>query len=179
MEIRPAQPDDAVALAKVHVDSWRTTYKGLMPDDYLASLSYAQREQMWRDILTNSTVSTFVYVAEAAPNQIVGFVSGGPARDGQTYAGELYAIYLLDNYQRQGIGRQLMLTLLQRLRQEGMISLLLWVLAENPARQFYEAFGGQSIKELVITIGDAQLIEVAYGWPNIQVILDRETAKQE
>src|SRR4051812_39732747 len=112
MKIRPADPNDADAIAKVHVDSWRTTYKGLVPDDYLASLAYEQRAEMWRDILTNFAETNFVYVAEAGHNQIVGFVSGGPERNNDPiYVGELYAIYLLDAYQRQGIGRQLMLAL--------------------------------------------------------------------
>jgi GNAT superfamily N-acetyltransferase len=164
MQIRPAHPDDAAALAKVHVDSWRTTYKGIVADDYLASLSYAQREKMWRDILTNFTATTFVYGAEDGRGQLIGFISGGPAQNNElVYAGELFAIYLLDVYQRQGIGRQLTMTLVQRLLAEGISSMLLWVLAENPARRFYEALGGQAVKEMAITIGNAELIEVAYG----------------
>jgi hypothetical protein len=50
MQIREATMADVAAIASVHVESWRTTYKGLLPDDYLANLTYAQREPRWRAI---------------------------------------------------------------------------------------------------------------------------------
>ena len=57
MLIREAFPSDTAAIAQVHVDSWRTTYAGIVPADYLANLSYAQREQFWCDILCTPTPS--------------------------------------------------------------------------------------------------------------------------
>jgi GNAT superfamily N-acetyltransferase len=171
MYIRTANVDDAAAIATVHVDSWRTTYKGIVPDDFLARLSYAQREQFWRQVLTEPGSASFVYVADNGHGQVVGFVSGGPERSGDTlYTGELYAIYLLASYQGQGLGRQLSSTLVTRLLQEGMTALLLWVLAANPARQFYERLGGQPVAEKTVTIGGVSLLEVAYGWRDAYTI---------
>ena len=96
MLIREASPSDAAAIARVHVDSWRTTYAGIVPADYLANLSYTRREQFWRDILSTPTPSGCVYVAAQDTGEIVGFASGGPERSGNAiYRGELYAIYLL------------------------------------------------------------------------------------
>lgn len=96
--IREAVAPDAAAIARVHVDCWRTTYAGIVPHDYLANLSYGRREQMWRDVLSAQQPATFVYVAEAADGQVVGFASGGPERSGHAvYTGELYAIYNSDN----------------------------------------------------------------------------------
>ena len=106
MRIRAAQPPDAAAIATVHVDSWRTTYKDIVPDDVLAALSYEQRTHMWRHILSQSLPTSFVFVAEAPSGQVIGFASGGPERGGDPdYTGELYAIYLLEAYQRHGLGR--------------------------------------------------------------------------
>lgn len=51
MLIRPARMADADAIARVHVDSWRTTYPGIVPDDYLATMSYEQRSGVWQRIL--------------------------------------------------------------------------------------------------------------------------------
>jgi hypothetical protein len=62
-------------------------------------------------------------------------------------------------------------TLVHRLIQDGVTALLLWVLAENPARKFYERLGGQPVYEKTVTIGGVPLIEVAYGWRDAQALL--------
>lgn len=169
MHIRTATVQDAAAIANVHVESWRTTYKGIVPDDFLARLSSTQRKQFWRRILTEPSSRTVVYVAEEENGNVVGFASGGPERSGDpVYRGEVYAIYLLVQHQGQGLGRQLLSTLVKHLRQDGMTTLLLWVLAENPARKFYERLGGQPVDEKTVTIGGVPLTEVAYGWQDIE-----------
>ena len=171
MYIRIATVDDAAAIATVHVESWRTTYQGIIPDDFLARLCSEQREPFWRQLLTEPVGTHFVYVAENGHGQVVGFVSGGPERSGDClYTGELYAIYLLALYQGQGMGRQLASTLVTRLIHERMTALLIWVLAENPARTFYERLGGQPVYEKTVTIGGRPLVEVAYGWRDARAI---------
>ncbi len=172
MEIRAACPSDAAGIARVHVDSWRTTYRGIVPDGFLAALSYEQRERMWRGILSPASGSSFVYVAECPGGQIVGFASGGPVRDlAPDYGGELYAVYLLQDQQRHGLGRRLIGAVVRRLIQAGMTSLLVWVLADNPARKFYEALGGQYVYDKWVSIGDARLVEVAYGWRDARILV--------
>lgn len=168
MIVREANFSDASAIAKVHVDSWRTTYRGLVPDDFLANLSYEQRQSMWERHLNNTDSETFVYVAEDESGQVVGFVSGGPERTGhQVHRGELYAIYILEACQRRGIGRGLFEAVVERLERGGLSSMLVWVLADNPSRRFYESLGGELAGKQQITIGGATLDEVAYGWADI------------
>src|SRR5690242_19435028 len=114
MEIREATLDDAAAIARVHVESWRMTYAGLIPDEYLAGLNHADREEKWRETLAVRNGATFVAVDEA--EGIVGFASGGPERSGnRDYTGELYAIYILEDWQRRGIGKALTSTVAKRL----------------------------------------------------------------
>jgi hypothetical protein len=97
--VREAVPADACAIARVHVDSWRTTYRGIVPDSVLSQLSYEEREPMWQGILDAAEGQAFVYVAVDESGQIVGFASGGPERSGDPdYKGELYAIYIADAY---------------------------------------------------------------------------------
>jgi len=177
MRIRLASPDDADGIAHVHVDSWRAAYKGIVPDAHLASLSYEQRAARWRDNFTMANRNTFVYVAEDVHGRIMGFTGGGPERDGDpNYSGELYALYLHPDYFRQGIGKQLVQTVAHRLIQDGMSSMLVWVLAQNPARAFYEALDGKYLYEKPVEIGGANLIEVAYGWPDIHALAQMEAA---
>ncbi|MFJ7661235.1 GNAT family N-acetyltransferase [Lysinibacillus sp. NPDC097162] len=91
-KIRKAIEPDAKAIAKVHVDSWRTTYANIVPDEYLINLSYENREQLWIKNISNDAV----FVAENNEGQIIGFSSGGKERSGKyiEFEGELYAIYL-------------------------------------------------------------------------------------
>ena len=173
--IRAARPTDAHGIARVHVDSWRTTYRGLVLDDYLASLRYEDRQSMWDRILNDASYRGFIYVAENESGEIVGFVSGGPSRsederDAQ-YDGELYAIYLVESYQGKGIGRQLAKALVERMHQANLRSMLVWVIAGNPAQRFYEALGGVELRQQEFELGGVMLDEVGYGWKDISHLL--------
>ncbi|NMG09809.1 GNAT family N-acetyltransferase [Brasilonema sp. UFV-L1] len=166
MIVREARLDDASAIARVHVDTWRTTYRKIVPDDYLASLSYEKRESGWVQILSTAVEGNhFTYIVENEVRQIVGFASAGPERTKDSvYQSELYAIYILKAYQQQGIGRCLTQTLVKRLYESGFHSMLVWVLADNPACRFYEALGGQKVYEKQDETGGSILNEIAYGW---------------
>jgi GNAT superfamily N-acetyltransferase len=118
---------------------------------------------------------SLLYVAEDADGQIIRFASGGPERTGdQVYTGEVYALYLLEGWQRRGIGRGLTVTLVTQLLHAGLTSLLIWGLAQNGSRRFYEALGGQLVREKMVTIGGAQLLEVAYGWLETRRIIETQ-----
>lgn len=179
MIIREAKIEDAAAIAKVHVDSWRTTYQGIIPDQFLAGLSYERSELMWQDILSNSQPINFTVVAESDQGNIIGFANGGREREGSPiYTGEVFAIYLLEEFQRRGIGSQLMMVLVSRLIQGGLTSLLVWVLEENPARRFYERLGGKLGSQKVLNIGGANLTIVSYGWLDAHTLIEKAKAFQ-
>lgn len=173
MRIREATIADARGIAEVQVASWQTTYRGIMPESYLAGLSVEGRERSWARQIGEPEFATVVHVAEdgssAAPSRIVGFAAGGPRREGSPdYAGELYAIYLLADAQGHGLGRQLMHAVAERLVREGMTSMLVWVLEANPSRRFYEALGGVLLPEhLSFVAAGTPLVEVSYGWRDI------------
>ncbi len=170
MLIRQASIGDAAGIAKVHVDTWRTAYPGIVSQDYLDNLSYETHTQRWITWLSNPLM--YVYVAEDEPRQLVGFVSGGPGRDDDSaYQAELYSIYILKVHQGQGIGRSLTRALVERLLQEGMTSMLLWTLPTGPASRFYETLGGKQVKTMKATLGGAEIDEVAYGWTDIRTLL--------
>ncbi len=167
MVVRAATPADAPAIARIHVETWQTAYRGIVPDDFLASLSVEARERRWAGVLGREGGDEFVYVAEDEGGQVIGFASGGPEQSGDPdYKGELYTLYVLRGRQGRGHGRHLLGAVARRLAARGIGSLLLWVLAEGPARPFYEAIGGRRLRVKQITIGGATLDEVAYGWPD-------------
>ncbi len=164
--VRPAEVSDADAIAAVHVDSWRTTYKGLLPDDFLASLGRAGYDERWRRTLVEG--SSRVYVAEDA-RRVVGFASAGAERAGEdVYGGELYAIYVLEQAQGRGHGKRLVQAAAQGLRDMGLHDMIVWVLRDNvAARGFYERLGGVYVRSQPITIGSMLLQEVSYGWKSL------------
>lgn len=172
LQIRIAQPNDADGIAHVHVDTWRTSYVGIVPDEHLAQLSYEKRAERWRENFATFTPAQFVFVATDESNRVIGFALGGPERENDPiYKGELYGLYLLKEYQRRGIGRQLVVTVVNRLSQAGFRTMLIWVLAENPARDFYAALGGKPVREKMVTIGGKALREIGYGWDDITPLL--------
>ena len=169
MRVREATSNDVPAIARVHVDTWRTTYRGIVPDEHLANLSYERRAEGWYRILHQAQEdNNFTLVAENESDKIVGFANGGKERTGDpVYTGELTGIYILKAHQRKGIGRSLVETVAERLGQLGLHSMLIWVLVDNPACQFYAALGGTQVREQTLQIAGKSLIEVAYGWTDI------------
>jgi GNAT superfamily N-acetyltransferase len=169
MIVREATHSDVPAIAQVHVDTWRITYQGIVPHEFLTNLSYEKRENAWHQVLNNAPKDgSFTYVAEDASGQIVGFANGGVERAGDpVYQGELRAIYILKSHQKKGIGRELVRIVAQRLGQMKIDSMLVWVLADNPACRFCESLGGQRVHEKEIERGGTKLIEIAYGWMDI------------
>jgi L-amino acid N-acyltransferase YncA len=166
MQIRLATPTDVEDMAAVHVQSWRQTYAGLMPDAVLQELSIEQRKAVWKGAI--DAEKNFVYVVEDKDVGIVGVAACGPLQDDiPGYDAAIYAIYLLKSHQGQGIGRQLMQTMANQLQQAGYQSLLVWVLATNETRDFYAHMGGVPVGEKTGEVDGATLVEIAFGWQDI------------
>lgn len=142
LEIRTATIDDAHGVAIVHVASWQTAYRGLMPDEVLDGLSVERRESGWRRIISdpNATGRTIVAVRDG---EIVGWASFGPGRDdGALGQGELWGLYAHPNAFSMGVGHALLSAVESALREDGFSSAYLWVLDGNErAATFYEHHG--------------------------------------
>lgn len=142
-QIRRAIPDDAAAIAGVHVRAWQAAYRGLMPDAVLDGLSVARRERTWRQLLTCHEL-TAVHLADDGTT-VVGFCAvAAPSRDDDAddVVAQVSAIYIEPRAWRTGVGRALLERALTDLRAGGWHSVTLWVLAANrPARDFYARFG--------------------------------------
>ena len=141
--IRAATPEDARPVAEVHVTSWRHTYRGLVPDDYLDRLSVDDRESMWLGAFADPDPKSGALVAENG-GLVVGFASFGPSRDEGVAdgTGEVPAVYVEPSSLGTGVGRELFEGVTRSLRDAGYTRATLWVLEANaPARRFYEKAG--------------------------------------
>ena len=165
--IRAATVEDADDMIRVHIEGWRTAYRDLFSPEFLAGISHETRKIQWLQILNKNEVDEFAFVVESA-GKVVGFINGGLERTGDPdFDGEIYALYLLEEFRRRGIGLRLFLRCIQFLVDHDMHSMKVWVLSDNPYRHFYEKQGGHVIAEKAIDCEGKQLIETAYGWTSL------------
>lgn len=166
MEIKIASKEDIKDVSRVYVDSWRTTYRGLVPDDYLDELSYEDAEKRWIDFLNNEN-EPFIYVAINDTGKIIGFASG-KSIDENNFYGELYSLYLLQESRGLGVGRQLVSAIAKHFKEKGISSMMVWVMKQNKSGLgFYERMGGKEYIHRTSTFGRAVVEDVAYRWKNI------------
>jgi GNAT superfamily N-acetyltransferase len=170
--IRPATPADAAAIAQVRVDAWRTTYKGMIPDAYLAAMRVEDSTALWQKVLAAGPNSTSVFVA-ASTDGVVGFAAGHMLSEPKHgLDAELSAVYLVRDAQRAGVGARLVATVAAAQRAHGATGLIVWVIAGNKsARAFYEKLGAELLVEQPFTWDGMDLVETGYGWRDIDSLV--------
>ena len=169
--IREANLEDAKDIAEVHIETWRASYSDILPSNLLKELSPTEFVERREKSLRNKDLSTFIATNEE--NKIVGFCIVGPERNhDKNMEGELYAIYLLKEYQRQGIGRQLLMKGVEALQAKQINSMIVWILKENQHQEFYRKLGGKQLEEKKINLGGTDYDEVAYGWEDLSSLLN-------
>lgn len=174
INLRRATVEDAQAIAAVRIESWRATYRGIIPDAYLDGMQLEESVHHWRSILQALPAAAdrvCVFVAES-DGQVIGFASGMLLPEAKLgMQAELTAIYLLPEWQRSGIGRRMAQKVARSLQALGAASLLVWVIAGNAvARNFYEELGGTFLLEQAFSWDGIDLMEVGYGWPDLSVL---------
>jgi ribosomal protein S18 acetylase RimI-like enzyme len=163
--IRPARPADARGIARIDVETWRTTYAGVLPAPYLVGLSVRRREAGWRSVILREPRD--MRVAVDALGTVLGFGSCGPNRGDRNFSGEIFTLYVAPDWQNQGIGRRLLIGLFRRLVASGRSSAILWVVRDNPSRFFYERLGGQQVSHKALAVGGAAIELTGYGWRDL------------
>lgn len=169
LTIRKATIEDASAIATAHVAAWKEAYQGIVSDEVLKNLSVQRRVEQWSNSLADESHPYHrTFVAEV-DGQVVGFSNFGlPQIKDSGFDGELFAIYILHAAHRMGVGRLLVREVVNGLREQGCRSMMVWVLKNNLARGFYERLGGVYLYEKPIEIGGEMLMEVAYGWRDLE-----------
>ena len=141
MLLRPAEPEDALAVARVHVRSWQVAYRTLLPDDYLDQLRPEDRACKY-DFKNPDPAKPYTFVAEDG-GSIRGFATAMLSRDGELVGfGELCALYVDPEFWGRGIGVALVAAARERLVKLGVRNAFLWVLKGNVrADRFYRNDG--------------------------------------
>jgi len=165
MHIAPARLEDARQVAEIHVITWQSAYQGIVPAEYLASLSVDQREAMWRESIAEGVPELLVAKVEGG---MVGWVAFGPCRDegSPPDCAEVWAIYVAPSSWSSGVGRMLWHRAQARMLEQGFKTVSAWVFTQNArAIRFYRAAGFApdlpSVKEF--ELGGGQMQEIRYA----------------
>ncbi len=174
--IRQAIRADADAIARVHVDSWRETYRGLIGEAIIESRTIDRRTAQWTDSLAAADRVTFVACIQEV---ICGFASALVRAPSQGEArAYLETLYVMRAAQGAGIGKALLMSTAQELSRRGCNALLLHVLRDNrAARSFYEHLGGRYIKDRIQTDENDRWCDAAYEWTNLASLIDAHQEK--
>jgi len=166
--VRWAEIGDAADMARVVNASWRSGYRGLIPDEMLDSLDDARSTTQWlprlRDGYEYAGQRAHVLVATDAEGHVVGVSMFGEERDHKSEGrGELWALYVAPSHWDRGYGRSLLRAAEAHLASSGLSDLVLWVLENNArARHFYEGATWQC-DDVKKPFGDSGTDEVRYG----------------
>jgi GNAT superfamily N-acetyltransferase len=171
--VRRAGPEDAAAIAAVHVTAWQEAYGGLLPPEMIDALTVEVRQAWWAQVLSSPQpgADEAAYLAEldATP---VGFGLGNAQRAGALAAagfdGEFRGPYVVRAAQGRGGGRALVAAMAAGLQQAGYRAIGAWVLRTNaPGRRFVESLGGTLLDGPEAVRGHGRFTEVAYGWRDL------------
>jgi len=172
--VRRATVGDLEGMARVHVETWKATYRGMVPDDRLERLT-VQNDLAggFGGWLKEPPPGVAQFVAVTRPGEVVGFAMGCPAREPEPgFTGELGSIYVLPAHQGKGVGTALVREVVRHLQRSGHSNMIVWVLEQNPYRRFYERLGGVLGGR---RMGDSRIAgrpvaEVSYGWSDLDAL---------
>ena len=138
--IRPARPADAQDIADVHDAAWRDAYRAIIPGRELEKMIARRGPRWWQEAIRSGSRLMVLDFDEA----IGGYASYGRNRvPALPFAGEIFELYLAPEFQGLGFGRRLFDSARRDLAEHGLMSLLVWALADNQrALDFYRRLGG-------------------------------------
>jgi len=168
INIREAGMNDIARVAQVHIQSWRETYPGIMPQQKMDSLSLEACTRNWQNAINEGY---WFYIAEVR-GELCGFVSGGLNRSNEGCAtgladacsAELAAMYILAKYHGMGVGRALFNTFKERAASLGHESMVAWVAKQNPACGFYARMGGMQVDSRDLMVMGTPVPLLAYSY---------------
>lgn len=162
IDIRRADPSDAVAIAEVHHAAWQGAYSGIIPHRALNTMIGRRGSDWWANAIRRAASVLVIEIG----GDIAGYCTLGRnrARD-LRQQGEIYELYLRPECQGVGLGTRLFKAARQKLADHGLKGMVVWALEDNVgALSFYQGIGGRDIAEGVEVFDQKALRKVAFVW---------------
>ena len=164
VRFRRAAIEDAHAIARVYVDTWRTAYRGLVPEPYLLSLDYDKEARGCLDFLTGDEYPRMLDLAEVK-GVVAGYVVAGPNNEQpEVYEAEIYEIFVRQEFSGQGIGTRLMQRAIDWLIGMDYASVVIWCWKSNPFARFYWSLGGEVVHTCTQNVAGNEMDVLVFGW---------------
>jgi GNAT superfamily N-acetyltransferase len=169
MIFRRAQSADAPAIATLHALSWRTTYRGILRDEFLDGPLLENRLNLWGSRLKDAARKDQLIMVGERAGDIQAFACAFLDAD-PDWGTLLDNLHVVPNLKGGGLGRKLMSQVAEWvLQQESSPRLHLWAYADNTAaRHFYERLGGMNTAFVAEDAPDGTTINaVRYSWRDV------------
>ena len=169
---RNASQKDAQSIAKLHAESWRLNYRGLLDDQFLDDEVIENRKQVWSERMNSPDLNQRVILAEVQ-DELIGFGCLFLNDDTQ-YGALLDNLHVAKSYSGKGIGSGIIKRLASEIYNAGeRKDMYLWVLKGNDgAIRLYKKLGAQQ-KELEVEteFGNRPVEKYRYYWPNVDILI--------
>jgi GNAT superfamily N-acetyltransferase len=179
LTLREAAERDFAAIARLHADSWRSAYRGMLSDEYLDHRVHLERTTLWQQRFSEWAEKPFFVILAEVEEELAGFGCVFPDEH-PTYGAFLDNLHVVPQRTGQGIGRRLLSAVAERLlTDERRGGLYLWVIEQNArARQFYAKAGALEVECAELSMPDgSRLNEVRCYWPHSTRLLETDTAE--
>ncbi|MGH8850060.1 MAG: GNAT family N-acetyltransferase [Casimicrobiaceae bacterium] len=155
----------------MRIDGWRTAYRGLVPAAALDGMRVDASTALWEKVLAAASDSASVFVATRG-DEVVAFAAGNMLAEARFgLDAELTAIYVRPEFQHVGLGRRLLVAVVEAQRRQGATGIIVWTIVGNkPARAFYEALGAELLLEQALQWDGMDLKEAGYGWRDLDAL---------
>jgi GNAT superfamily N-acetyltransferase len=171
-ELRPATVPDADAIAVLHTDSWRRTYRGMMSDAFLDGGALENRRHVWHERLHAPAADRLVTVADDG-SRIVGFICVF-AREDESWGAYVDNLHVAHDWKGRGVGRALMRRAAKWVCETHPGGgVYLWVMEANAsARAFYDRLGARNVETVQLPDpGGGSAPNCRYVWSDARTLL--------
>jgi ribosomal protein S18 acetylase RimI-like enzyme len=169
MEIttRDATTRDVELITQIHIASWKTAYKGIVPQDYLDHHVEEEKRDHWIDQLNHPTSKNDFVLIAMENEKPVGFIAVYEVTDDK-YDAFIDNLHVIPDQKGRGIGSILMAATAHKLISMKKRSVYLWVFDKNiPAYTFYEKIGGTPDDKSIFTLMDTEIVQTRFYWNDL------------
>jgi 3-deoxy-manno-octulosonate cytidylyltransferase (CMP-KDO synthetase) len=156
---------DLPSVAKVYVASSQNAFSGLVPQNYLESLTEEKEKgDFWKTYLKTGYQ---IFIAQNEKAEIIGFVDFEEMPTGVPFDFKLNSLYVLPDFQRKGVGNELFALAVKEIIFQGKTSMVLEALEISPFNNFYDKKGGEIVGFINHKLANEDFKCLVYGWKDV------------